>query len=163
MNMADQTVTDDLALKQALKAVHGMYIQQQIGVLDALKAEFGDGVADVVRGKASADACAIFHGLAEKVGDNSINGLVNVLWEPLRTKGYAFTSEAVDGGVRMHCTACPFAAMYRAMGGAEWGYALYCAADADLTKAFNPQIGFRREHTLMEGHDCCDHEYFYEG
>lgn len=161
--MSDQTVTNDLALKQALKAVHGMYIQQQIGLLDALKAEFGNGVVDVVRGKAVGDACAMFHGLAEKTGRNSIDDLVNALWEPLRTKGYVFSMETVDGGVRMHCTACPFAAMYRTMGGAEWGYALYCAADADLAKAFNPRIGFRRSHTLMEGDDCCDHEYFYEG
>jgi predicted ArsR family transcriptional regulator len=162
MNMSDQTVSDDLALKQALKAVHGMYIQQQIGLLDALKAKFGDGVADVVRGKASADACAMFRTLAEKTGCNSIDDLVNVLWEPLRAKGYAFTMEKTDSVVRMHCTACPFAAMYRALGGAEWGYALYCAADADLTKAFNPKIGFKCARTLMEGDDCCDHEYFYE-
>lgn len=160
--MSDQVVTDDLALKQALKAVHGMYIKQQIGLLDALKAEFGDGVVDVIRGKASADACVLFHSLAEKTGRNSIGDLVNALWEPLRTKGYAFTMETVDGEVHMHCTACPFAAMYRAMGGAEWGYALYCAADADLTKAFNPKIGFKRTRTLMQGDDCCDHEYFYE-
>jgi predicted ArsR family transcriptional regulator len=150
-----------MALKQALKAVHGMYIQQQIGLLNALKAEFGDGVAGVVRAKASADACATFRALAEKTGKNSIDDLVTALWEPLRAKGYAFTMEKVDGGVRMHCTACPFAAMYRAMGGAEWGFALYCAADEDLTKAFNPKIGFKRTRTLIEGHDCCDHEYFY--
>jgi predicted ArsR family transcriptional regulator len=162
MGMTDQTAADDLALKQALKAVHGMYIQQQIGLLEALKAELGEKVTDVVRRKASADACAMFRGLAEKVGDTSIDSLVNVLWEPLLTKGYAFTMEKADGGVRMHCTACPFASMYRAMGGAEWGYALYCAADGDLAKAFNPKIAFRREHTLMEGHDCCDHQYFYE-
>jgi predicted ArsR family transcriptional regulator len=150
-----------MALKQALKAVHGMYIQQQIGLLDALKSEFGDGVDGVVRAKASADACVMFRALAEKTGMNSIGDLVAALWEPLRAKGYAFTMEKVDGGVRMHCTACPFAAMYRAMGGAEWGYALYCAADGDLARAFNPKIGFKRTQTLMEGHPCCDHEYFY--
>lgn len=159
--MTDQPLSDDMVLKQALKAVHGMYIQQQIGLLNALRAEFGDGVAGVVRAKASSDSCAMFRALSEKTGKNSIDDLVALLWEPLRAKGYAFTMEKVDGGVRMHCTACPFAAMYRAMGGAEWGYALYCAADEDLTKAFNPKIGFKRTQTLMEGHDYCDHEYFY--
>jgi predicted ArsR family transcriptional regulator len=159
--MTDQPLSDDMALKQALKAVHGMYIQQQIGLLDALKAEFGEGVERVVRAKASADACAMFHALAEKTGKNSIDDLVAALWEPLRAKGYAFTMENVDGGMRMRCTACPFAAMYRAMGGAEWGFALYCAADGDLARAFNPKIGFKRTQTLMEGHECCDHEYFY--
>jgi len=161
--MSEQPVTDEMAMKQALKAVHGMYITQQIGLLDALKAEFGSKVVDVVRAKASGDACAMFHTLAEKIGKNSIDDLIAFLWEPLRAKGYAFTMEKVDGGVKMNCTACPFATMYRAMGGAEWGYALYCAADEDLTKAFNPKIGFKRTQTLMEGHACCDHEYFYEG
>jgi len=161
--MSEQPVTDEMAIKQALKAMHGMYITQQIGLLDTLKAEFGSNVVDVVRAKASGDACAMFHALAEQTGKNSIDDLVAMLWEPLRAKGYAFTMEKVDGGVKMNCTACPFATMYRAMGGAEWGYALYCAADEDLTKAFNPKIGFKRTQTLMEGHACCDHEYFYEG
>lgn len=160
--MSEQIADGEMALKQALKAVHGMYIQQQIGLLDALKAEFGGGVADVVREKAAGDACAMIKAAAGQAGGTSIDDLVNVLWEPLRSKGYAFTVEKTDGGVKMNCTACPFAAMYRAMGGAEWGFALYCAADEVLTEAFNPKIGFRREHTLMEGHSCCDHEYFYK-
>lgn len=159
--MSDQQVSDEMAVKQALKAVHGMYIKQQIGLLDALKAEFGSKVVDVAREKASGDACAMFRALAAQTGKNSIDDLVAALWEPLRDKGYAFTMEKTGDSVKMRCTACPFAAMYRAMGGAEWGYALYCAADADLTKAFNPEIGFNRTQTLMEGHEFCDHEYFY--
>ncbi len=94
------------------------------------------------------------------MGKNSIDDLVNVLWEPLREKGYAFTLEKTEPGVQVNCTACPFATMYRSLGGAEWGYALYCAVDEDLTKAFNPEIGFKRTKTLMEGHSNCDHFYF---
>jgi predicted ArsR family transcriptional regulator len=163
MNMSEQPVTDEMAMKQALKAVHGMYIHQQIGLLEVMKAEFGSKVVDVVRGKATDDACAMFRELAGLTGKNSIDDLVAALWEPLRGRGYEFTQEKVDGGVMMNCTACPFATMYRAMDGEEWGYALYCAADEDLTKAFNPKIGFKRTMTLMEGHACCNHEYFYQG
>lgn len=148
-----------MALKQALKGVHAMYIKQQITLLNALKAEYGTGVVDTVRETNSRDVCRAFHDLADQSGKKSIEDLVNALWEPLRSKGYAFTMEAMDGGIQMNCTACPFASMYKALGGEEWGYALYCAADADLTKAFNPQIGFRRTRTLMEGHACCDHFY----
>ncbi len=157
--MSDQKTGED-GLKQALKAVHGMYIEQQISLLNALKAEFGPRVVEVVRQAGSRDVCAVYHELAEKSGKRSIDDLVDALWEPLRQKGYVFTRENTGTGIQMHCTACPFAAMYKAMGGTEWGYALYCAADADLTAAFNPQIGFKRTKTLMEGSDCCDHFYF---
>lgn len=159
--MSDQPVLDEMTNKQALKSVHTMYIKQQITLLDALKAEYGTGVVEIVRETNSRDVCQTFRALAVQSGKNSIEDLVNVLWEPLRSKGYAFTMEAVDGGIQMNCTACPFASMYKALGGEEWGYALYCAADEDLARAFNPKVGFKREHTLMEGHQCCDHFYYY--
>lgn len=159
--MSDQPLTDDMAVKQALKAVHGMYIKQQINLLNALKTKFGTGVTDVIREANSRDVCQAYKALADAAGGNSIADLIRVLWEPLRSKGYVFTMEEKDGGVQMHCTTCPFAMMYRAMGGEEWGYALYCAADEDLARAINPQIGFKRSQTLMEGDACCDHFYFY--
>jgi len=158
--MSEQQISDEQILKQALKAVHGMYIQQQITVFNALKEEFGPQVTDVIRQANSREVCKTFSSLARQSGSNSIQDLVNVLWEPLRSKGYEFTVEQTGDGVQMHCLACPFAAMYRAMGGAEWGYALYCAADEDLVQAINPAIGFKRSQTLMEGHPCCDHFYF---
>jgi predicted ArsR family transcriptional regulator len=158
--MSDQPNADDQSIKQTLKAVHGMYIKQQISLLEGLKSEFGPRVVDVVRETNNRDVCQVYKALAERSGSNSIDDLVNLLWEPLRDKGYAFTVEKTDAGVQMNCTACPFAAMYRSLGGAEWGYAIYCAADEELTKAFNPNIGFKRTRTLMEGHACCDHFYF---
>lgn len=159
--VSDQTVLNEMAIKQVLKGVHAMYIKQQIMLLNALKTEYGKEVVDIVRETNSGMVCQTFRDQAVQSGKNSIEDLVAVLWEPLRSKGYAFTMEAMDGGIKMNCTACPFASMYKAMGGEDWGYALYCAADEDLARAFNPNIGFKREHTLMEGHTCCDHFYYY--
>ncbi len=157
--MSDQPVMDDAVLKQALKAVHGMYVKQQISLLNALKVKYGPGVVDVVRDANNLDVCQVYKKLVEQSGKKSIDDLIAVLWEPLRSKGYAFSMEKTDGGVQMTCTACPFASLYRAMGGEEWGYALYCAADEELTTAFNPAIGFRRTKTLMQGDAFCDHFY----
>jgi hypothetical protein len=145
-----------------LKAVHGMYIRQQIDMFNALKQTFGAEVEAVIRQKSSRDACLAFQTLAQQTGKTSISDLIAVLWEPLRSKGFEFTQEQTEQGVQMKCTVCPFASMYRAMGGADWGYALYCAADEYLTQAFNPNIGFKRDHTLMEGNEFCDHFYFYK-
>jgi predicted ArsR family transcriptional regulator len=158
--MANQHFSDEQAQKQALKTVHGMYIKQQIEMFDALKAALGEQVEDVIRQTASRNACQLIQFLGQQAGSRTIDDLVDVLWEPLRGKGYEFTRQKTADGVHMRCTVCPFASMYRAMNGAGWGFALYCAVDEALTTTFNPQIGFRREHTLMEGHDCCDHFYF---
>ncbi len=114
----------------------------------------------MIKQKSSQDACLLFRSLAQQSGSNTIADLTRVLWEPLRSKGYVFTYRQTEEGVQMHCTVCPFASLYRSLGGADWGYTLYCAADKDLTEAFNPKIGFNRSHTLMEGHAYCDHFYF---
>lgn len=158
--MSDQAETKEMEMKQALKAVHGMYVKQQVSLLNALKAKYGQGVVDVIRETNAREVCQVYRAMTEQSGWNSIDDLVAMLWEPLRSKGYVFTAEKTEDGVQMYCTTCPFANLYRAMGGEEWGYALYCAADEELTGAFNPQIGFRRTQTLMEGHDHCDHLYF---
>jgi predicted ArsR family transcriptional regulator len=158
--MADSPIYNEQTLRQALKAVHGMYIQQQIGILNALQETFGPQVEAVIKQKSSRDACAMYQSLAQQMENNTIDDLINVLWEPLHSKGYEFTVERTGEGVQIHCTVCPFSSMYRGLGGPEWGYALYCAADEDLTHAFNSEIGFHRAHTLMEGHTYCDHLYF---
>ncbi len=157
--MSDQAVTIEMEMKQALKAVHGMYVKQQISLLNALKAKYGPGVVNVVQDTNTREVCQVYRAMAEQSGRNSIDDLVAVLWEPLRSKGYVFTAEKTEDGVQICCTACPFASLYRAMGGEEWGYALFCAADEELTRAFNEKIGFKRSKTLMQGDDCCDHQY----
>lgn len=35
-----------------------------------------------------------------------------------------------------------------------------CEGDAPMAAAFNPDIGFQRTKTLMEGADCCDHVFY---
>ena len=149
---------DQQSLLQAMREVHVTYVKQQIMLLNALKDKFGSAVVDVVQQTNSKALCHVY--LMQATGEGTIEDLINVLWEPLRSKGYEFTVEHSDKGVQMKCTVCPFAALYKNLGGAEWGYHLYCAADEYLVEGFNPAIGFNRTKTLMEGHDCCDHFYF---
>jgi predicted ArsR family transcriptional regulator len=159
---AQQTDEARAALMQAVKEVHVTYVKQQITLLNALKDALGPEVARVVEQANSQEICQTYQELARQSGKSSIEDLVAVLWEPLRSRGYEFTAEQTEQGLQMHCTACPFATLYRQLGGAEWGFHLYCAADEQLAQAFNPSIGFKRTKTLMEGDEYCDHLYFYQ-
>ena len=148
----------EAALLNALRDVHVTYVKQQITLLNALQDKFGTEVAQVVQQKNSALVCqAYFAGASD---ERSIEALINLLWEPLRTKGYEFSVTQSEAGVQMKCTACPWARLYRNLGGADWGHRLYCAVDEDLVGGFNPQIGFTRTKTLMEGDEYCDHFYY---
>jgi len=151
---------DQNGMLQVLKEVHLMYVKQQVSLLEALKAELGTQVAEIVERVHSGELCRPFRELAQKTDKNTIEDLIATLWEPLREKRYEFTVEHQDDGVQIYCTSCPLANLYRFSGGAEWGYRLYCAADDPLVEAFNSHIGLKRTKTLMEGHDCCDHFYY---
>ena len=56
-------------------------------------------------------------------------------------------------------TRCRFAEMYRRLGLAELGPILSCARDGAMIAGFNPELGFTRTQTLMEGASHCDFRY----
>jgi hypothetical protein len=90
----------------------------------------------------------------------TIDDLVRLLWGPLPEAGFDVTMENQPDGVQIHCTRCPHAELAKQINASEWLYHLVCSGDPHAAAGFNPQIGFRRSQTLMEGHPCCDHFYF---
>jgi len=99
---------------------------------------------------------------AEKAGDNSIEALIKHLWEPLRAQGYEYTMEETDSEFQMNCTKCPAYEMAKCHGDTEMKYYLACEGDFYVAEGWNPNIGFKRTRTLMQGDDCCDHFYYYK-
>ena len=89
-----------------------------------------------------------------------IDDLVRLLWEPLPSQGFDISIEKQPDGVQIHCTLCPHADLGKRINGSEWLYHLVCSGDPPMTAGFNPNIGFRRTQTLMQGQSCCDHFYF---
>lgn len=156
--MENQPTTIDLQTHmQALKAVHSSYVAQKIGVLNQLKEKLSPEIIETILIANRDILCQpVMNSFS---GDGSINDLINVLWEPLRNSGYMFETEAIENGVQVYCNRCPYANLYRELGGEDWGFQLFCAADAELVEQFNPNIKFERSKTLMEGHDCCNHRY----
>lgn len=65
--------------------------------------------------------------------------------------------------LRMKITECLWAKVFREAGAADIGYAAICHPDVAMASAFNPKIRLERPTTLMQGHDCCDFRYSWEG
>ena len=60
-------------------------------------------------------------------------------------------------------TECLWAKTFREMGAAEIGYSLICHRDYADCQGFNPRITLIRSKTLMQGDDCCNHRFVWEG
>lgn len=60
-----------------------------------------------------------------------------------------------------HFTHCLWAEVYRELGEPELG-SVICASDEPAVKSHNPQLGFIRTQTLMQGNALCDHVFFVE-
>jgi predicted ArsR family transcriptional regulator len=99
---------------------------------------------------------------AEQAGDNSIESLIKLLWEPLRAYGFEYTMEETKTGIQMNCTKCwshDFAVRKKIT---EEMFYLACETDPFIVEGFNPNIGFTRTKSLMQGDDCCNHFYYYK-
>jgi len=54
---------------------------------------------------------------------------------------------------------CAWADIFRKLDAEDIGFWI-CEADEPVVKTFNPNIKFKRTKTLMQGDDCCDHEFY---
>jgi len=71
--------------------------------------------------------------------------------------------EKSDKFLRTKITECLWAKIFQESDAADIGYAGICYPDFAMTSAFNPKIKLIRPKTLMQGHDCCDFQYYWEG
>lgn len=95
-----------------------------------------------------------------KESDGSMERFIQLLWGPLPAAGFDVEIQPRADGIQIHCTRCPHAENGIKNDAAFWLYHLVCSGDPYAAAGFNPQIGFRRTQTLMEGYPCCDHFYF---
>ncbi len=90
-----------------------------------------------------------------------IEDFIRILWAPLKEQGFEFTIKR-EGKTATFCvTKCPIYELAKKTGMHEWLYHLACLTDFYSTPAFNKKIGFKRTKTLIQGHGCCDHQYYY--
>ena len=84
----------------------------------------------------------------------------NRFWEHVVTK---VITEDTESSFEEKITECLFAKTFREAGAADIGYAYCCYYDFPSAQAYNPKLKLIRTKTLMEGDDCCNPRYIWEG
>jgi predicted ArsR family transcriptional regulator len=91
-----------------------------------------------------------------------IEDFVRVLWSHLEELGFEYGVENASGRVTFCVTKCPHHELAKQTGLHDWLYHFACAGDFHMPGAFSPKIRFARTKTLMQGQECCNHQYYYE-
>jgi len=140
-----------------------MFMFSKVGhMMKVMKERFGEEVYEVIVKANSEGVKREWRKKAGEHGDNSIESLIKLLWEPLLQEGFEYTMEKTDAGVQMKCTKCPIAEIALHNGVGEQLYYEFCKNDWSIVEGFNPNIGFTMTKTLMQGDDCCNHFYYYQ-
>ena len=71
--------------------------------------------------------------------------------------------EDTDRAIETKVTECLWAKTYREAKAAELGYILCCYPDFPSAAALNPKLKLIRTKTLMQGDDCCNLRWVWEG
>ena len=58
-------------------------------------------------------------------------------------------------------TECIYAKVYNDLEASDLGYLLYCKHDFASAPHIHTKVGLNRTKTVMEGHDCCNFEYYW--
>jgi hypothetical protein len=86
--------------------------------------------------------------------------------DPSHFAKHVLTAEIVEDtpqAFEVKVTECLWAKTLREMGAANIGYLLICHPDYADCQGFNPKITMTRSKTLMQGDDCCNHRFVWEG
>jgi hypothetical protein len=81
-------------------------------------------------------------------------------WNHVLTYTFVEDTEKV---LEWKITECLWAKTFREANASDIGYATICYGDYGSAKGLGPKIRFTRTKTLMQGHDCCNHRYVWEG
>jgi hypothetical protein len=71
--------------------------------------------------------------------------------------------EESDEVFEMQVTECLWAKTFRGKQATDIGYATICHGDFTEATAYHPKLKLKRTKTLMQGHDCCNHRWTWEG
>jgi predicted ArsR family transcriptional regulator len=149
-------------LREQRKQMRAHFGRTLVSILRWLEADLGTGVAESWARRLEKVTITQWASVAESEENHTIQDLIRLLWEPLKEEGWEYSMEEDENGVRMCCTKCAIADFAKDMASEEkeWVFRIYCASDPFITEGFNPQIGFQRTKTLVEGFECCDHYYY---
>ena len=138
-----------------------------IPVLQGLAKELGeDNFLEALRKVASECALRAEQDAARQLPSNDFAAFNASMREPSHFAKHILTLEIVEDtpqAVEVKVTECLWAKTFREMEAAELGYSLICHRDYADCQGFNPKITMIRSKTLMQGDDCCNHRFVWEG
>jgi hypothetical protein len=73
------------------------------------------------------------------------------------------TVEVTDRAIESKVTECLWAKTFRKANASDIGYARICYPDFASARAYSPKLKLIRTKTLMQGDDCCNHRWVWEG
>ena len=71
--------------------------------------------------------------------------------------------EKTDKIYEIHVTECLWTKTFKERNATDIGYATVCYSDFGSAQATHPKLSLERSKSLMEGHDCCNHRWTFEG
>jgi len=122
-----------------------------------LISRYSHGVLDLVREHTIRDARRTLQ--EAHLQKRDLETVIEVLWKPSGGLLLYQVEQQTPDFLKLRVTRCLFAEAMRKHEAANIGLAFYCAYDYGFCQGLNPEIGFTRTKTLMEGDAFCDHAY----
>lgn len=158
--MEDTIKVMEQQMFQKMVWLNRLHTQDKVDLLNALRERYGEEIIELVEKTECEKAQSEWKNIAQQFEDHSIDALLKLFWEPLKAKGFEYTSEKKEDGIQMWCTKCPVYDLAKELNATDWMYHHTCCADPFIAEGFNPKIGFKRTKTLMQGDEYCDHFYY---
>ena len=132
------------------------------GMLKFMKEHFGEEAYEIFVSAQGEGRRSHFRKLAEEIGDNSIRTLVKIIFESNNEQATEYTMVETETGFQMNVTKCWPYKIAKRHGIMEQLFLTCCSCERFFVEGFNPNIGFKRTKTLMQGDECCDHFFYYK-
>lgn len=103
---------------------------------------------------------------AKSVKKKEFAAYFDFLREPDRDWLHTCTHEIIedtDRVLQVKYTECIYADIFREANAQDIGYAAFCHGDFAIFSALDSRIKLIRTKTLMQGDDCCNHRFIWEG
>jgi hypothetical protein len=157
----DNSFDRPLTYRQFFSVRYGEFIQ----LAKALEKEMGqEKLLDFLKKKTQAQLFNVGQQQAKRSPDNSFQTYIATFKDPSYEK--TLTKEIVedsDKAFELKMTECIWASVFLSAKAGDIGYAAVCYGDYAWAEGFNPKIKLIRDKTLMQGHECCNHRYVWEG
>lgn len=157
----DREMDRKISYKQWMQQRHNKYIS----ILKHLEEDIGkEKLLDMLKQASYEDNVQLGKRLSGRI--RSLNAFAGPFRDENSGMGTTIVREIVedsDNAFEIRITACLTEVVFKEADAMDLGYACVCHADFGLPVGLNPKLKLIRTKTLMQGHDCCNHRYEWQG